>query len=972
MNKYLLVLLLILLSTMIAAYPVRISSWNVDVDVKTLNSLNISVDNVSRSTGTIIAYVRDDDEFARILGQGFAAVKLPDMARENALRLNQSKSAHPSKDEYYNNTQYNQFMQDTAAQYPNICQLIQIGTSVQGRPLYFLKITDNPTVSEAEAEFKYSSSMHGDEVVGYDMCIRLIQLLTSEYGTNPRVTNLVNNTEIWICPMFNPDGFVLGQRYNANGIDLNRNYPMPFGGDQHPDGSAWAQENIAMMDFSNQHNFVLSANFHGGALVANYPWDYSYTLAPDNDFLIQASLAYSSHNLPMYNSTEFAQGITNGAAWYAITGSMQDWNYGETDCMEITMEIGNNKWPAASQLPTFWSQNQESMLCYMEMAHRGIYGLISSGNGAPLPATITVQGNAKVIRTDPVLGDYHRLLLPGNYTVTASSPGYLPQTAQITVPASGSVEYNFVLDEAQLVELIGQIRDLDGFGVPDVTVNINARFVATATADANGCFSFVGIPEGQYHISFSSGAQTIYEQDFLLTASANRMIFVLLEPQQAFYDPCESTSNWTVSGPWAAVTHQGRSVITDSPSGNYSNNVTRTLRITNPISLQNISEPTLSFKTVYDLENSYDFVHVQASTNTSNWTTLGSITGTQSDWQTLSYSLEQFAGQSIYIRFTLKSDWSQNADGIYLDDITISGVGADQIIYGDVDGDRLITFKDAQAILDHNVGFDPLPEIDPLPWTAERVAAADVDMSLVLDSVDAYLICRYLLDPLYRFEAQSGEEAVLSAVSLIAEFMNADPYLQYSVTNTPSGALRCIDWQLLPLNGFQYLEVQAIPSPYFHGLYAYNPVLLKFAYVSTGSGVDMSFHFIYATALASIDLVYNVNGQSGVLPLSSNTAVEDENAPSAVFGLQQNYPNPFNPSTRISFFLPSDQPARLDIYNSRGQLVRILADKVFSRGQNSLVWDGLDDHGVPLGSGIYLCRLESGSQTQSRRMILLK
>ncbi len=972
MKRYSLVLFLILLSTLAFAYPVRISSWNVDADVKILNSLHVSVDNVNRSTGTIIAYVRDDGEFARLLDNGFMPEKLPDLAPENALRLHQDKSRDASKDSYYTITQYNQFMQDTAAQYPNICQLEQIGTSVQGRPLYFLKITDNPSLAEAEPEFKYSSSMHGDEVVGYDMCIRLIQLLTSEYGTNPRITDLVYNTEIWICPMFNPDGFVLGQRYNANGIDLNRNYPMPFGGDQHPDGSAWAQENVAMMDFSSQHNFVLSANFHGGALVANYPWDYSYTLAPDNDLLIQAALTYTINNPPMYNSTEFPQGITNGAAWYAITGSMQDWNYGDTDCMEITMEIGNNKWPPASQLPTFWAQNQESMLSYMEFVHRGIHGLVTSGNGAPLSANITVHGNAKVMRTDPDLGDYHRLLLPGTYTVTASSPGYLPQTAQITVPASGSVEHNFVLDEAQLVDLIGQVRDLDGFGVPGVTVSLNARSETTTIADADGCFLFAGIPEGQYHISFSNVSQTIYEQDFLLTANANRMVFVVLEAQQAFYDSCESISNWTASGPWAAVTYQGLSVITDSPSGNYANNTTRTLRLSNPISLQNIAEPALSFKTVYALENGYDFVHVQASTNTSTWTTLGSITGTQDDWQTLSYSLEQFAGQSIYIRFALKSDWAQNADGIYLDDITISGIGTDQIIYGDVDGDRLITFKDAQAIVDHNVGFDPLPEIDPLPWTAERVAAADVDMSLVLDSVDAYLLCQYLIDPLYRFEAQSGEEAVLPAVSLIPEFIGADPYLQYSVTTTPAGALRCIDWQLLPLDGFQQLEIQAIPSPPLHGLYAYNPVLLKFAYVSRGTGQEMSFLFNYATALASIDLVYNVNGQSGVLPLPSNTAVEDEIAPAAVFGLQQNYPNPFNPSTRITFSLPAEQLARLDIFNSRGQLVRALAAGIFPRGQNQVLWDSLDDKGKSLGSGIYLCKLVSGNDSQTRRMILLK
>ncbi|MCB5247552.1 MAG: M14 family zinc carboxypeptidase [Candidatus Cloacimonetes bacterium] len=971
MKRHFLILLLALLGTLAYAYPVRIASWNPDADLKTLNALHVSVDFVNRNNGIIIAYVHDDNEFASLLDSGFAAAKLPDPAPENARRLHQDSSKNAPKDEYYTITQYNQFMQDTAAQFPNICSLVQIGSSVQGRPLYFLKITDNPGLEEAEPEFKYISSIHGDEVVGYDMCIRLIQQLTSEYGTNPRITNLVDNTEIWICPMMNPDGFVLGQRYNANGVDLNRNYPMPFGGNQHPDGNAWAQENVAMMDFCNGHLFVLSANFHGGALVANYPWDYTYTLAPDNDLLIQAALTYTIHNPPMYNSTEFDQGITNGAAWYVITGSMQDWNYGDTDCMDITMEIGHQKWPPASQLPTFWAQNQESMLSYMEFVHRGIHGLVTSDGGTPLNASITVQGNAKVMHTDPDVGDFHRLLLPGTYTVTASAAGYLPQTAEITVPASGSVQHDFVLNAAQAVDLIGQLRDLDGFGIPGVTVSINTEPVSTATADANGCFQFAGVPEGQYQISFSSGSQIIHDQDFLLTLGANRLVFIVLEPQQAFYDPCENISNWTASGPWAAVTYQSESVITDSPAGNYSNNTFRTLRITDPISLQNIAEPTLSFKTVYDLESGYDFVLVQASTSTSNWTDLGSLTGTQGSWQTLSYSLEQFAGQSVYVRFALDSDWSVNGDGIYLDDITISGIGADQIIYGDVDGDRLVSVNDAQAVIDHNVGFDPLPDIDPLPWTAERVTAADVDQSLVLDSEDAWLIGRYLLDPPFRFQAQSGEEALLPAVTLEAQHIDDQNFIRYQVSGNPAGELRCVDWQLLPADGFSYFEA-SVAGDIFDGLSAYNPQLLKYAHAQLGGGGNLSFTFQYNTALPGIDLCYNANGQPGLLNLPSGVANADEIETPVVFSLQQNYPNPFNPSTSIVFSLPEEGPAWLGIYNTRGQLVKTLLNGPAAKGTHQLVWDGRDSQGKPVSSGIYLYKLVSGAQSQTRRMILVK
>ncbi len=84
---------------------------------------------------------------------------------------------------------------------------------------------------------------------------------------------------------------------------------------------------------------------------------------------------------------------------------------------------------------------------------------------------------------------------------------------------------------------------------------------------------------------------------------------------------------------------------------------------------------------------------MQASNNASNWIDLGCLTGTQSSWTTISYSLSQFIGQNVYIRFKLTSDYGITADGIYLDDIKISGIDANLIVYGDVDGDRMVSMR---------------------------------------------------------------------------------------------------------------------------------------------------------------------------------------------------------------------------------------------------------------------------------------
>jgi hypothetical protein len=109
MKQQLLILILMLQSALVLAFPALIGSWDVDRDVKALNKLNISVDNVNRSTGTIIVYLRDDSELALLMDNGFAAEKLPDLARENAARLHQNSSKNAPQDEYYTITQYNQF-----------------------------------------------------------------------------------------------------------------------------------------------------------------------------------------------------------------------------------------------------------------------------------------------------------------------------------------------------------------------------------------------------------------------------------------------------------------------------------------------------------------------------------------------------------------------------------------------------------------------------------------------------------------------------------------------------------------------------------------------------------------------------------------------------------------------------------------------------------------------------------------------
>lgn len=321
-----------------------------------------------------------------------------------------------------------------------ICKLISLGKSVQDRDIWALKITDKLNKEEFEPEFRYIATMHGDEPVGTEMCLHFIDLLLTEYGTDARITDLVDNTEIWIVPLMNPDGLEAVERFNHNGIDLNRDFPdwpSGFSGaifDGAPlNDSGREAETRVIMQWSAEQSFVLSANFHGGARIVNYPYDDDNkgsgveAPSPDDALWRDLSLRYSTPNSPMFNNPvpDSPGGVINGSLWYEITGGMQDWNYRYLGCNDVTIELDATKIPNENQLDDLWDDNRESMLAYAEAVHIGVKGIVKDKDtGDPLYARIEVIGNDQPVFTDPGKGDYHRLLLPGAYDLKISAPGY--------------------------------------------------------------------------------------------------------------------------------------------------------------------------------------------------------------------------------------------------------------------------------------------------------------------------------------------------------------------------------------------------------------------------------------------------------------------------------------------------------------------------------------------------------------------
>jgi len=283
----------------------------------------------------------------------------------------------------------------------------------------YIKISKNVNKRDhLEPMFKYVANMHGDEAVGRQMLIYLAHYLLQNYGRNPRVTRLVNNTEIYLMPSMNPDGYEISNpgcstfgglgglfgftgrsgRNNGNNVDLNRDFPKQFDERQDVDTRTLERgrqpETKNMMRWIKRNPFVLSANLHGGAVVASYPFDDSarhrsgfYSKSPDDEFFKFVAKKYADNHRVMRtgngcNGDTFPGGITNGAKWYDVPGGMQDYNYVHSNCFEITLELSCCKHPPASTLLQEWMKNKESLLQYMEAVHTGIKGeVIDSDTG---------------------------------------------------------------------------------------------------------------------------------------------------------------------------------------------------------------------------------------------------------------------------------------------------------------------------------------------------------------------------------------------------------------------------------------------------------------------------------------------------------------------------------------------------------------------------------------------------------------
>jgi len=579
----------------------------------------ISIDKVTNHT--VHAYATDQSlaEFKQ-LGYAYTLLDHPGAGVKETLATTMAEMEN--WDKYPTFGLYVEMMEYYETTYPDICKVVTIGTTVSGRELLALKITDNVNVEEEEPEFFYTSTMHGDETTGYVLMLRVADSLLTSYGSVPEITNMVDNIEIYINPIANPDGtygtdnntISSPTRNNANGVDLNRNFPDPADGD-HPDGESWQPETVAMMNFARDHHFVLSANFHGGAELANYPWDHTYRRHPDDQWFINVCRDYATsaqNNSPSGYFTDENNGITNGADWYIVHGSRQDYYTFFHNSREVTFEISHTKFVSGSTLPDFWNYNSEALFQFMEECLYGIKGTVKNSNGDPLDAMIFIEGHdtamdSSMVFTDPDLGDYHRMIEEGTYNVIASSYGYFNDTLNVYVPENSAVSANFVLQPKGTYNISGTITAAGtGSAIENAEISID-NGIYTAITNSEGEYSIDNVLEGYHLLSVVKEGYTTANMEIDITEQDTVFNIQMFPADIEDFESGDFTHfNWEFSGDanWVIDNTEVYEGSYAAKSGNIGDNAVTTLIIDTTI----IQGGNVSFYKKVSSESGWDYL----------------------------------------------------------------------------------------------------------------------------------------------------------------------------------------------------------------------------------------------------------------------------------------------------------------------------------------------------------------------------
>jgi len=422
-------LMLVLGSAPAQEHVIRIDVPNHDAVYALQHQLDLAI--IDAGENAITAYA-DDAKVGQLRSLGYAVTILVDDYQTLTAPLGT----------YATYAEVCSTMRALALQYSGIAKLETLGISVGGRAILTMKVTSNPTQEADKPRIRLNGPHHGNEKIATEITLSFLKYLCERYDTNAFVHSLVDTREIWIVPIFNVDGHVANRRTNNNGVDLNRDYGYEWGGEG-SSASPYSQvETRAMREHSERHVVNLEYAYHSTEAVVNYLWDNHPAQAPDSSWVQPVSQRYADST---YGSGTQLDTI-NGYRWYEVHGSCQDNTFGNYGGMAWTIEtdLPSNR-PAVDNICT---ANRRALLDMIRLSGWGIQGLVrDSLTGAPLFAQVAFTSPYRwTTFTQYNVGDFHKSLPPGTYTLRVSSNGYIPQTlSNVVVPETGAVSLDVPL-----------------------------------------------------------------------------------------------------------------------------------------------------------------------------------------------------------------------------------------------------------------------------------------------------------------------------------------------------------------------------------------------------------------------------------------------------------------------------------------------------------------------------------------------
>jgi PKD repeat protein len=552
-----------------------------------------------------------------------------------------------------------------AAQYPNLITAkapISTFVTFENRPIYHVKISDNPASNEAnEPKILYTAIHHAREPMSLMETIFYMWYVLENYGTNDEVTYLVNNTQMFFVPCINPDGYVYNETTNPNGggmwrknrrlnsngsfgVDLNRNYSYGWGttgtsatpsNDTYRGTSAFSEPETQAMRWLVQNNdFEMAFNAHAFAEEILFPIGTTTAeFAPHHNYFQD----YTNHMTEL--NGYFAQ---KSSGLYPASGDSDDYMYkvdvgvGQKDTVFAhTPEVGTAFWQPSSEII---ATCKEMLFPNLILAHLSRnYSIVKDSD----PSTVATMS--------------------GNFNHSIKRLGR--QSGPVTV----SIE--------PLLNIVSVGNS--------VSYNLNSQQTST------GSISYVLSPS----IQFGDQIKYILKTDNGLWVKKDTIVKTFGAMTLQALEDATAITNWT--GNWSTTTttfvSPSKSFF-DGSANNYVNNTNKTYAYVPTINLTQATSAMISFYAKWGIESDYDFVQFQVSTDggstwigqCGNYTVPGTSAngsvqpnnqpvyeGTQSTWVLEEINLSDYLGQQIKVRFQLRSDGGTNADGYYFDDFKV-------------------------------------------------------------------------------------------------------------------------------------------------------------------------------------------------------------------------------------------------------------------------------------------------------------